>query len=160
MIITAFGAGRSCLMINIISVEEASEKLKVSKAAIYKLITSGALKAFKIGVGGKTSSWRVSEDSLYAYIRSFSITGSSFLQMVGRHVEHKNKRKMLSLLLLRYYRNQSVSDVTKALKISTTTYFTWENFILSCVSNIPDISYADIKDDLGALRIYVRAFMR
>ena len=153
------GGGESFLMINVISVKEAANRLKVGRAAVYSLVNRGVLKAFKLG--GRTSSWRISEESLALYMSSSCIVVPSFLRILGRKIVHKRKRKLISLLALRYYEGLSVSDVAAKLGVSTTTFFSWESFVLSCVRSIcSEISYYAIKDDLGALRVCARSFMK
>jgi excisionase family DNA binding protein len=50
-----------------LSAVEASERLRVSRDTLHKLIKSGVLEAHKVG-SGITSPYRISEEAIAAYI--------------------------------------------------------------------------------------------
>ena len=55
----------------IYTVDETADVLRVKKYVIYRAIHGGRLAgAFRIGVGGRTSPWRIPEGAIEAYMKA------------------------------------------------------------------------------------------
>lgn len=50
-----------------LTIDQVAGELQVSKTLVYRLVRTGRLEAYKIGMRGRTSDWRIPETSLGTY---------------------------------------------------------------------------------------------
>jgi len=157
MTMDVFGGGESNLMDKFVSVAEAVSFLGIKRVTVYKLIHRSTLKAYK--VGDNTSPWMISMESIQSYIDRSVLTDTTFIKLLKSKIDKKDK-KLIRLLILRYGKGLSTKEVYTKLKVSSTTYFTWEKQLFNYLKPLwKELSYADIKDDSLALKICARCFL-